>query len=281
MNTGQTTLLKAARQTDNGWYLTDGNSEVLLPRSEAPNDWKVGTEARVFLYRDSEDRPTATLRRPFLEVGEVGWLEVSDVNSVGAFVDFGLRKHLLVPHSQQNVVLVKGQKTLVRLLLDDETDRLFGTTLVATHLMTDLSGFRLGQEIFCRVWRLHDKGWTVLVNHLWQGLVYKNEALRSLMPGEAFTGYVYALREDGKIDVRMRPQGFQAANPDARERILAALAEAGGSLTLSDNSTPQEIQNVLGLSKKAFKVACGTLWKEKLIDRDQDKIRLSARSSGS
>jgi predicted RNA-binding protein (virulence factor B family) len=101
------------------------------------------------------------------------------------------------------------------------------------------------------------------------------------MPGEAFTGYVYALREDGKIDVRMRPQGFQAANPDARERILAALAEAGGSLTLSDNSTPQEIQNVLGLSKKAFKVACGTLWKEKLIDRDQDKIRLSARSSGS
>jgi predicted RNA-binding protein (virulence factor B family) len=281
MNTGQTTLLKAARQTDNGWYLTDGNSEVLLPRSEAPNDWKVGTEARVFLYRDSEDRPTATLRRPFLEVGEVGWLEVSDVNSVGGFVDFGLRKHLLVPHSQQNVVLVKGQKTLVRLLLDDETDRLFGTTLVATHLMTDLSGFRLGQEIFCRVWRIHDKGWTVLVNHLWQGLVYKNEAVRTLMPGEAFTGYVYALREDGKIDVRMRPQGFQAANPDARERILTALAEAGGSLTLSDNSTPQEIQNVLGLSKKAFKVACGTLWKEKLIDRDQDKIRLSARSSGS
>ena len=281
MNMGQTTLLKAARQTDNGWYLTDGDSEVLLPRSEAPEDWRVGSEAKVFLYRDSEDRPTATLRKPVLEVGEVGWLEVSDVNSVGGFVDFGLRKHLLVPHSQQNVPLVKGQKTLVRMLLDEETDRLFGTTLVSTHLLTDLSSFHLGQEIVCRVWRIHDKGWTVLVNHLWQGLVYKNEAVRALVPGEAFPGYVYALREDGKIDVRMRPQGFQAANPDARERILSALAQAGGTLTLSDNSSPQEIQNVLGLSKKAFKVACGTLWKEQLIERDQDKIRLSARSGGS
>jgi predicted RNA-binding protein (virulence factor B family) len=274
---GTTALLRAARQTENGLYFTDGESEVLLPRSEITEGLGVGSQADLFLYRDSEDRPTATLRRPFAELGQVGWLEVSDVNAVGAFVDFGLRKHLLIPHSHQSGPLVKGQKALVRLLLDEETDRLYGTTLLATQLSTDTSGFRAGQEVSCRVWRLHDKGWTVLVNHNWQGLVYKNEATRALTPGEGFPGWISVLRDDGKIDVRLRPQGFVAANPDACVRILEALDKAGGTLNLNDKSDPTEIQAILGLSKKAFKTACGTLWKEKKITLEEGRIRLSAK----
>ncbi|MEI8096186.1 MAG: S1-like domain-containing RNA-binding protein [Spirochaetales bacterium] len=281
MTMGTTVTLQAARQTDNGYYLTDGTTEVLLPKSEIPDDLKVGGEARVFLYRDSEDRPTATLRRPFVALGEASWLMVSDVNAVGAFVDFGLRKHLLVPPSQQLQPLVVGQKALVMMVLDEETDRLYGTTLISKHLATDLTNFRLGQEIDCQVWRLHEKGWTVLVESRWQGLVYKNEAPRALSPGERFRGYVSELRQDGKLDVRLRPQGFVAGNNDARDRIIEALTKAGGSLSLDDTSPPDEIQRVLGVSKKAFKTACGTLWKDKIIEREPGLIRLSKAASGS
>jgi len=279
MNMGTTMRLKAARETDNGFYFTDGESEILLPRSEIPEDWKPGVEADLFLYRDSEDRPTATRRRPEAEVGQSAYLEVVDTGSVGAFVRWGLLKDLLIPHSEQTVPLTVGQKVLVLVLLDEATDRLYGTTKLTNHLSHDLSSLRLGQEVSCLVWKLHDQGWTVLVEHLWQGLVYRNESPRPLMPGEALKAWIFQLRDDGKIDVRLRPQGFSAANPDAETRILEALDKAGGRLGLTDKSDPQEIQTLLGLSKKAFKTACGTLSKKGLIRFEVEAIT-SARTTG-
>jgi len=280
MDMGTIQRLKAARETDNGFYFTDGESEILLPRSEIPEGWKPGIEADLFLYRDSEDRPTATRRRPEAEVGQSSFLEVADTGSVGAFVRWGLLKDLLIPHSEQAVPLVVGQKVLVLVLLDEATDRLYGTTKLANHLSRDLSGFRLGQEVACRVWKLHDQGWTVLVEHHWQGLVYRNESPRPLVPGEALKAWIFQLREDGKIDLRLRPQGFTAANPDAEGRILEALAKAGGRLGLTDKSGPQEIQAVLSLSKKAFKTACGTLYKKGLIRFEADAV-ISEKATGS
>jgi predicted RNA-binding protein (virulence factor B family) len=262
MNMGTTVRLKAARQTDNGFYFTDGEAEILLPRSEIPEDWRPGVEADLFLYRDSEDRPTATRRRPAAEVGQAALMDIVDVGAIGAFAGWGLLKDLLIPKGEQAVPLTVGQKVLVMVLLDPNTDRLYGTTKLAGYLSKDVSGFRLGQEVNLRVWKLHDQGWSVLVEHRWQGLVYRNETPQSLRPGEELKGYIYQLRDDGKIDVRLRPQGFQSANPDAEERILGALAKAGGKLGLTDKSDPGEIQAILGLSKKAFKTACGTLLKK-------------------
>jgi predicted RNA-binding protein (virulence factor B family) len=259
MNMGTTVRLRAARETENGFYFTDGDAEVLLPRSEVPPTWKVGVEADLFVYRDSEDRPTATRRKPAAEVGQAAVLEIVATGPIGAFASWGLLKDLLIPHGEQAVPLTVGQKVLVMILLDEDTDRLYGTTKLTSHLERDLSAFRLGQEVACQVWKLHDQGWTVLVEHRWQGLVYRNESPRPLVPGEELRAWIYQLRDDGKIDLRLRPQGFTAANPDAEARILEALGKAGGRLRLSDKSDPAEIQALLGLSKKAFKTACGTL----------------------
>jgi len=281
MNMGTTMRLTAARETDNGFYFTDGESEILLPRSEIPEGWAPGVVADLFLYRDSEDRPTATLRRPAAELGQTAFLEVVDTGPVGAFVRWGLLKDLLIPHSEQAVPLVPGQKVLVMVLLDDATDRLYGTTKLTPHLSQDLSGLRLGQQVTCRVWKLHDQGWTVVVNHRWQGLIYRNESPTTLVPGEELPGWIVTLRDDGKLDVRLRPQGFALANPDAEARILGALDRAGGQLRLNDRSSPDEIQRVLGLSKKAFKTACGTLKKKGQIVLGAETISTSGKATGS
>jgi len=259
MNMGTTMRLRAARETENGFYFTDGDAEVLLPRSEVPPTWNVGVDADLFVYRDSEDRPTATRRKPAAEVGQAAVLEIVAAGAIGAFASWGLLKDLLIPLGEQAVPLTVGQQALVMVLLDESTDRLYGTTKLTGHLDRDVSGFRLGQEVSCRVWKLHDQGWSVLVEHRWQGLVYRNESPRPLTPGEEFKAWIYQLRDDGKIDVRLRPQGFTAANPDAEGKVLAALEKAGGKLRLSDKSDPAEIKALLGLSKKAFKTACGTL----------------------
>lgn len=281
MNMGTTQRLRAVRQTENGFYFTDGESEILLPRSEVPTDWGPGIEADLFVYRDSEDRPTATRRRPEAEVGQCAVLEVVDTGSMGAFARWGLLKDLLIPHSEQAAPLAVGQKALVLVLLDEATDRLYGTTKITSHLSRDVSRFRQGQPVSCRVWKLHDQGWTVLVEHRWQGLIYRNETARPLRPGEPLQAWVSQVREDGKLDLRLRPQGFSAANPDAQARILDALARAGGRLGLTDQSAPAEIQALLGLSKKAFKTACGTLYKRGLIRLSPDSISTSTKEGGS
>jgi len=135
--------------------------------------------------------------------------------------------------------------------------------------------------VSCRVWKLHEEGWTVLVEHRWQGLIYRNESTQILKPGEGLKAWISGLRDDGKIDVRLRPQGFRTANPDAEARILAALTRSGGRLDLTDRSDPEEIQTLVGLSKKAFKTACGTLYKKGTIRIEAKGIAISAKEDGS
>lgn len=263
MQMGTVQRLTASRDTANGLYFTDGESEILLPRSEVPMGWVPGIETELFLYRDSEDRPTATRKRPLAQLGEAAVMEVVDLAPAGAFVRWGLLKDLLIPHTEQAVPLAKGQSVLVLVLLDEDTDRLYGTTKLTGHLDRDVSGLAMGQEVSCVVWKLHELGWTVLVENRWQGLIYRDET-RALKPGETLRGWISQIRE-GKLDIRLRPQGFRDANPDAEGKILAALSKAGGRLALNDKSAPDEIQAVLGLSKKAFKAACGTLYRKGLV----------------
>jgi len=256
-------------------YFTDGETEVLLPKSEIPADWAVGVEADLFLYRDSEDRRTATRLEPLLQRGEIGLLEVADVNAAGAFVRWGLRKDLLIPRGEQSEALRPGQKVWVVVLCDESTDRLFGSTKLAGAFHRDLAVFETGQEVTIQVWRSHPVGWSVIVNRAWQGILYKNETTENLRPGEEKRAWISALRDDGKIDVRLRPQGFEAGNPDAEERILSALKLAGGRLTLTDKAAPEEIRRLLGLSKKSFKTACGTLGRKGLIRWDDEALILT------
>lgn len=281
MTMGTTARLRAVRPTENGLYFSDGETEVLLPRSEVPGGWGPDAEAELFLYRDSEDRPTATRRRPLAQLGQAATLEVVQTGPLGAFARWGLLKDLLIPHAEQAAPLKPGDKVLVLVCLDERSDRLYGTTKLSPHLSRDLGGLRPGLAVAAQVWKLHPHGWVMLVEHRWQGLVYRSEAPAALKPGESVTCWISGLREDGKLDLRLRPQGFAAANPDAETRILEALTRAGGRLALSDASPPHEIQAVLGLSKKAFKAACGTLARRGLLTWADGAIVTSARSGGS
>lgn len=271
---GKTQVLKALRTTDNGCYLTDGEAEILLPRKEVPDHLAMGSELSVFIYRDSEDRPTATLVKPLAEAGELAYLTVRDVSDFGAFADWGLLKELLIPVSQQVVPLTVGQKVLVLVLVDHETDRIFATTKLTAHLNRSPVGWKPGQPVTCKVWKPHERGWLVLTTDLHQGMVYLNETRKALKIGENLTLYVSQVREDGKIDFRLGPQGFSQANPDHRLLILEALTNRGGKLPVGDKSTPQEIEKLLGISKKAFKTACGTLYKDQKILLEDQAIRL-------
>lgn len=271
---GKTQVLRALRTTENGCYLTDGEAEILLPRKEVPDKLAMGTELSVFIYRDSEDRPTATLTKPLAEAGQLAYLTIRDVSSFGAFADWGLLKDLLIPASQQLVPLSVGQKVLVLVLVDLATDRIFATTKLAAHLNNSPADWKTGQALVCRVWKPHDLGWVVLTPDLHQGMVYQNETRRILKPGEELTLYVSQVRPDGKVDFRLTPQGFSQANPDHRLVILETLVRQGGHLPVGDKSSPQEIEALLGLSKKAFKTACGTLYKDKKILIDDRSIRL-------
>lgn len=272
MTMGTTMRLTAARSTENGVYFSDGEAELLLPRSEVPEDLALGTSLELFVYRDSEDRPTATRRKPAFQLGQIAALTIVDNGSVGAFASWGLLKDLLIPKGEQLGPLVIGQQALVRLCLDPQTDRLYGTTKLAAGLSRDLSSFRVGQEVRLMIWKFHDQGWSVLVNENWQGLVYRNETSMALRPGQALPGWITQLRDDGKIDVRLRPQGFVLGNADAERRIEEALDKAGGRIRVWDGSSPAEIQELFGLSKKAFKTACGTLMRRGRISMESGSI---------
>jgi predicted RNA-binding protein (virulence factor B family) len=271
MNLGNFQALTASRPSEFGYWLTDGISEILLPNKEVPSELSVGDSVDAFIYRDSEDRLTATLRRPSVTLGGCARLFVADVSSVGSWLDWGLDKHLLLPASEQPLPFRVGDSVVIKLLLDHKSDRLYASAKFSSWLSRDLRSFKIGQEVELLVWKPHPRGWVVIVENNWLGMVFLADA-PGLSPGKLVQGFILNLREDGKIDLSLTPPGFEAGNALAKKRILEALVD--GHLELHDNSSPEEIRSVLGISKKAFKKACGTLLKEKVIQFKENGIIL-------
>ncbi|MDP2721124.1 MAG: S1-like domain-containing RNA-binding protein [Bacteroidales bacterium] len=274
MEIGKYNTLTALRSTDNGFYLVDEEqNEVLLPNKYVPEGFKAGDTLEVFLYRDSEDRMVATTDVPDIQLHEFGVLEVRDVNRIGAFLDWGLEKDLLVPFSEQKFRLFPGKKCVVFLKLDEKTQRLVATTRIEHYLERDDVELEPGEEVDLLICEPTEIGMQVIINNKYLGLLYDNELFQAVLPGEHVTGFVKRVRPDKKVDVMLQKPGYEHVEP-AAQKILEVLQANHNFLNLTDKSEPVIILAKLEMSKKTFKKAIGALYKQHLIRIETDGIYL-------
>ncbi|MDN5204648.1 S1-like domain-containing RNA-binding protein [Fulvivirgaceae bacterium BMA10] len=270
---GHYNTLKVAREVEFGYYLTDEEQEILIPRKYVSEETKVGDSLEVFVYKDSEDRLIATTLKPAAVIGEFVALEVKEVNRFGAFMNWGLEKDLLVPFREQQGKMVEGKKYVVRICLDHRTNRLIGVSKIHSFLSKDVSGLEEKQKVDLLVYGRTDLGFKVIINNVNSGLLYENEIFEKLSIGDRREGFIKRIREDGKIDVVLNLNDAQQRS-DNTGKILEALEENEGFLALHDKSDPEQIYNILQMSKKNFKKTIGTLYKEKKIKLLPDGIAL-------
>jgi predicted RNA-binding protein (virulence factor B family) len=271
---GRINTLVALRQTSVGVFLGDerGN-DVLLPNKYVPDTLEVDDEIDVFIYTDSEDRPIATTLTPAIQRNEFAALQVVAVTSAGAFLDWGLEKDLLVPHREQSRPMQVGQWYVVFMYLDEETNRLVASSKVNRFLDPDVRDLYVGEEVQLLAYETTDLGVNVIINNRYKGLIYANEIFRTVRPGDPLIGYIKHIRDDDRVDVSLQRPGFENVEPNAR-RILAMLKAENGFLPLTDSSPPELIYEMLEMSKKTFKKAIGTLYKERKIVIEEKGIRL-------
>lgn len=276
LNVGLYNTLRYSRDTRQGVYLQDEEGkEVLLPRSEVPEDFKEGDEIEVFLYTDSEDRLIATTLQPKAIRNEFAYLQVVEVSAVGAFLDWGLKgKDLLVPFSEQRQKMKKGEWQLVYVYLDELTNRLVASGKINRFFEKQMMDLKTGEEVTLLIGRQTDLGFNVVVNNRYKGLIYHNEIFQPIRPGFRLQGYVGQIREDGKLDISLRPPGFAKVEPNAG-KILELLRKGDGFLDLTDKSDPELIRSRLAMSKKTFKKAVGILYKKRLIRLQEEGIFLN------
>jgi predicted RNA-binding protein (virulence factor B family) len=271
---GRYNTLVVTKHTDFGLYLDGGaEGEILLPRRQIPRDRPsgVGDPLTVFLYLDSEDRPIATTEKPKAQVGEFASLKVTDITPVGLFLDWGLRKDVLLPHSEVKRPLKVGDYCVVYLYLDDHSRRITATTHLDRHLDNSPADYAEGQRVDLLIAARTDIGYKAIINGRHWGLVHNNEVFKFLRAGMREPGYIKEIRPDGKISLSLQPQG-SAARDGLQTLILAKLEEAGGELPLSDRSAPELIARQFGVSKGNFKKAIGALFKQGLILIHDDHI---------
>ncbi len=271
---GEYNKLRAWNPSDFGFYLADGTSKVLLPNKYVPDGLKVRDDIDVFVYTDSEDRPVATTLKPKAIVGEFALLTVKEVTPIGAFLDWGLEKDLLVPFKMQLDDMKPGKSYCVRVLLDEETNRVIATTKVKEYLRYDPVDFKVNQEVDILVIGFNDIGIDVIVNGEFSGMLYRNEVFKIIEAGDRAKAYVKKIREDGKLDLALQPQGYRKVVPTAAEQILEALKYYNGFLAVTDKTTPAEIERQFHMSKKTFKKAIGSLYKARIIKIEDSGITL-------
>jgi predicted RNA-binding protein (virulence factor B family) len=275
MELGKFNTLTIKRRSDNGFYLADEEgAEVLLPNKYISDNHRIKKEAKVFIYKDSEDRFVATTLEPYLIVGEFAYLEVNETNEVGAFLDWGLEKDLLVPFNEQHQKMVAGNWYVIFLYVDDKTERLVGTSKLDKYLETETIDVKEGDKVNLVVRNFSDLGANVIVQDKYKGLIYKEKIFKRLQEGDFLEGFVKTVRDDGKLDIVLEQEGFHHIIEPVSAKILETLKESNGFLDLTDKSTPEEIKSELEISKKVFKKALGWLYKHKLIIIKEDGIYL-------
>ncbi|WP_419569720.1 S1 RNA-binding domain-containing protein [Rheinheimera sp.] len=271
---GTLNRLTVKKLVDFGLYL-DGLSwgDILLPKRYVPTGTAVGDELEVFLYLDSEDQLIATTETPLVRVGQVAQLKVVASTKVGAFLNWGLKKDLLVPFSEQNLPLQTDKWALVYCYVD-RSNRIVASTKLDKFIGKEPARYQAGQAVSFIVAARTDLGYKVVVDHQHWGLLYNNQVFKPLRIGYKGTAYVQKLRDDGKIDLLLDKPGYEKTQ-QLTDLILAKLQKAGGTLPLSDKSSPEQIAAEFGVSKKVFKQAIGALYKEGAIRIEADQIALT------
>jgi predicted RNA-binding protein (virulence factor B family) len=272
---GKHAELNILKRSGVGLYLSDDSGEeVLLPNKYCTEEMKPGGKVNVFIYRDSEGRKVATTLTPKISLHEFALLKVNSVTGVGAFLDWGLEKDLMVPFREQKQKMEEGRWYIVYLDLDQKTDRLFASNRLERYIQNEELGVKEGDEVDLVIQQKTDLGYSVIINHLHKGLIFDNEVFQEVRIGDRLKGFVKKVRDDKKIDVSLHALGFRGANDANSELILKQLKEYDGFIPLTDKSTPEEISIQFGISKKAFKKSLGSLYKQRLIEIQPTGIRL-------
>tara|TARA_R110001592_G_scaffold275745_1_gene542845 strand:- start:4772 stop:5611 length:840 start_codon:yes stop_codon:yes gene_type:complete len=272
---GQTVELEALKTTPQGVYLiTDKDDELLLPNKYVPRDLRMGDKLTVFVYNDFDNRPVATTLVPKVHLNQVGFLKCFDVSDYGAFFDWGLEKHLLVPFSEQHYNIEASDECLVYLYKDEKTNRLVGSTKIDKFLKHNEVHLNVGDKVDFIVGDQTDLGYKVVVKNLHLGLIYKNELFKKINTGDSLTGYVTTIREDNKLDISLNSARLSELEVLAN-KIYETLLRENGAINISDKSDPEVIYKRFQVSKKAFKRAVGLLYSERKIVVNPQSIVLA------
>ncbi len=274
MRIGEYQVLVVNRESPHGFYLGDGEVEVLLPIGQCHRSMKVGDSLRVFVYTDSEDRPVATVKHPRATIGEFAKLRVVSVTGAGAFLDWGIDKDLFCPMREQQERMREGFAYVVRVYLDEVSHRVVCSSRIDNYLVASKDGYEIGQEVKILIAERAPDRIRVIIDDAVKGSIFADEWHERLELGETRRAYIKQIRpEDGRIAISLRPQGYEAVL-ESRDRIINTLTSRGGTLAISDKSSPADIHALFGLSKGAFKKLIGTLYKEGLIRIEPEAIHL-------
>ncbi len=273
MHIGDYYKLEVVKEVDFGLYLDSERGEILLPIKYVPEGTAVGDEIEVFLYKDSEDRLIATTLKPLGKLGDFVALEVTDIAPHGAFLNWGLEKDLFVPIKEQHTDFRVGEKHVVKICLDEKTDRLVGVSKLYAFFNRDFSQLKEGMEVDLLIYGVTDIGYMAVVNQSYSGMIYKNEVFDIIRVGDIMRGFIKKLRDDDKIDLRIGHVGVEAIDENTK-KLLDLLIKHDGFISINDKSDPEDIMERLKMSKKSFKKAAGGLYKQKKIEITDEGIKL-------
>lgn len=271
---GKYNQLEVVKEVDFGVYLDGGeDGEILLPTRYVPDGCKPGDILNVFIYLDMEERLIATTLNPYVQVDEFAFLEVAWVNQYGAFLDWGLMKDLFVPFREQKMKMIKGNKYIVHVHLDEESYRIVASAKVEKYLSKEKPSFKKGDEVDIMVWQKTDLGFKVIVDNRFSGMIFSNEIFKNVCTEMKMKAYVKQVREDGKIDLQLQQGGVKKVE-DFSDILLEYIRNNGGQTDINDKTDAEIIYNTFGVSKKTFKKAVGDLYKKRMIVIEENSIRL-------
>lgn len=271
---GKVNSLKVVKILSFGIYLDAfEKGEILMPTQYVPANTKVGDIIDAFIYLDSEDKLIATTEIPYAQINEFAYLQVVAVNQMGAFVDWGLPKNLLVPFREQKIRLKEGAFSWVYIYLDEQTQRLVASAKIENFFSKAIPPFNIQDKVNVMIYKKTDLGYKVIVDQAYQGMIFANEAFQTLELGKKYKAYIKNIREDGKIDLTLYKTGYNQV-VDFSAVLLDAIQNAKGYLALHDKSSAEEIYHTFGVSKKVFKKAVGDLYKKQLIRIESDGLYL-------
>lgn len=270
---GQYHELEVVKEVDFGLYLATDEDELLLPLKYVPAGTQVGDVIRVFVYNDGETRPIATTLQPYACVGEFAFLRALETSEVGAFLDWGIAKDIFVPFKEQAQPMQEGRKYIVYVYLDDHTNRVVASSKWNKFISPEPLDMQEGDEVSILIAEQTDLGFKAIIHNKHIGLIYTNEIFEPLAIGDELSAYIKAKREDGKIDLRLQPSGYDFIIQE-KDNILRLLESSEGFIPLGDKSSPEEIYATFRMSKKAFKKTIGGLFKDRLIEISDHGIKL-------
>lgn len=276
---GKRNILTILRHTSVGVYLGDNeNSEVLLPQKYSSGTMNVGEQIDVFIYKDSEDRIIATTEEPFIEVGQFGLLKAVSVNKIGAFLDWGLEKDILVPFKEQRHKMFEGFEYVVFVYIDEESQRIVASSKINRFFEKTNIELEQGQEVDLLVYDESDLGFSCVIDNAYQGLIYANDVYQDIRIGDFLKGYIKLVRPDKLVDISLQPVGFKHVL-SSTDLILDYLKAHEGFLNMTDKSSPEEIEKRFNMSKATFKKSIGILYRQRKVVLKEDGVHLVKEST--